>query len=94
MKSSSPADDSLSVPAPIKVDYHVHSVAEEPVSVTATYRGADVTASVPGLVVELTDDGGRHGHVFHFIPETGEDLEYHRQLFRRGASVTLTFAKE
>lgn len=92
MKSSD--DAPVDTVAPIKVSYRVHSVAEEPVPVTATYRGADVNATVPGLVVELTDDAGRHGHIFHFIPETGDDLEYHRRLFRRGAAVTLTFGKE
>ena len=79
---------------PIRVSYRVHSIAEEPIPVTATYRGAAVDATVPGLCVELTDDAGRHGHIFHFIPESGDELAELRRLFVRGHAVTLNFSKE
>lgn len=69
--------------------YTVHSVSQTQVERTVKLDGAEVTAKVPALVVELVNDG--HGHSYTFA---GPDAEAAAAVFTPGAAITATFKKD
>jgi hypothetical protein len=77
------------------VRYKVHSVAEEGVLASVKLGDREVTATVPGLTVELVSiDGPTHGHTFRFVPRDPADMQAHRDVFAPGKTVTATFEGE
>lgn len=70
----------------------VHSVAEEMIAQEVTLVGGQVvTASVPGLVVELVDEADeRNNQTFRFIPTEWAKA---RDLFTVGQAINLTLTK-
>jgi len=80
----------------MQLAYVVHSAAQEPVSIPAVaigaHQGREVTAPVPGLVVELVGVDGA-GHTFRFVPRDDVDLAEHLALFAPGQSIIVSFGR-
>ncbi len=70
----------------MKIHYTVHSVAEEPVTVTAKVNGKDRDVSIEGMVVEIVSDDGTMSHTLRF----SDDIDAARKLFVVGNPITLT----
>ncbi len=75
----------------MEIKYTVRSSSEDEVSVLATVPGlGQVTAKVPGLVVELVSEDGGMGHTYRITPE---DMAVAKDFFTVGDHVKITFSK-
>lgn len=83
----------------LMLEYVVHSCVEVPVETKAMLGDREVSATVPGLVVELVspeDDlhghGAGHGHTFRLTPDSNSELEEKKKLFKVGNRIRLDFS--
>lgn len=72
--------------------YTVHSVVPEAVSVTAMLGDREVSATVPGLTVELVGVGHTAGHTYKFVPTGDADMAAHMVMFEIGNTIAVGFS--
>jgi hypothetical protein len=79
----------------MKVQYVVHSMVVEPVTVQAIFEDETVTATINGLTIELVQIGEKsthkHGHTFRFVPSGDADMQAHKDMFAVGNEVAAEF---
>lgn len=76
----------------MKFTYRIHRASKHPVDVKAVFEGAEVSATITEMQVEMVDDSGQHGTLtLHFrVPSEVAEAE---ALFVEGESVTLEAAR-
>jgi len=77
--------------ASVQVKYTVHSCVEQAIPIKAMVGDREIDATVPGLIVELTNE--QHGHTFKFTPKDDKDLEAHKKMFEPDTEVVVQFSK-
>lgn len=75
----------------MKITYVVHSAVKEMVDATVSFKGREIIAKVPALVVELVGVDHKHSHTFTSVPSNDEEMQALVELFALGANISATF---
>lgn len=74
----------------VQIKYTVHSCSRAAIEHEVEINGATMTATVPGLIVELVSEDGSMTHTLRLLPN---DIEHAESEFAVGNTVQGTFYK-